>query len=80
MSPTQIKHVVNKCKQAGKNQNMLCESGSCFGYDNLVVDMLGFRQKKGVSDNVFINSVVTRNFQNRDAFGDASGGRYEQVV
>jgi 2-dehydro-3-deoxyphosphooctonate aldolase (KDO 8-P synthase) len=80
MSPTQIKHVVNKCREAGNNDVMLCERGSCFGYDNLVVDMLGFRQMKDVSGNAPIIFDVTHSLQNRDPLGDASGGRRDQVL
>jgi 2-dehydro-3-deoxyphosphooctonate aldolase (KDO 8-P synthase) len=80
MSPTQIKHVVNKCRQAGNDDVMLCERGSCFGYDNLVVDMLGFRQMKDVSNNAPIIFDVTHSLQNRDPLGDASGGRRAQVL
>ena len=79
-SPNQMKHIVNKCRQAGNDQIMLCERGSCFGYDNLVVDMLGFRQMKEASDNCPIIFDVTHSLQNRDPNGDASGGRREQVL
>ena len=80
MSPTQIKHIVNKCRQSGNDDVMLCERGSCFGYDNLVVDMLGFRQMKDVSNNAPIIFDVTHSLQNRDPLGDASGGRRGQVL
>ncbi|MBV1915706.1 MAG: 3-deoxy-8-phosphooctulonate synthase [Pseudomonadales bacterium] len=80
MSPAQIKHIVNKCRQAGNDDVMLCERGSCFGYDNLVVDMLGFQQMKDVSDNAPIIFDVTHSLQNRDPLGDASGGRRGQVL
>ncbi|WP_449406230.1 hypothetical protein [Massilia phosphatilytica] len=42
MSPTQVSFVVEKFKEAGNDQLILCDRGTCFGYDNLVVDMLGF--------------------------------------
>lgn len=80
MSPAQIKHVVTKCKEAGNGQVMLCERGTCFGYDNLIVDMLGFRQMKSASDNAPVIFDVTHSLQNRDPLGAASGGRREQVL
>ena len=49
LSPSQMGNIVEKFRQCGKQQIMLCERGSCFGYDNLVVDMLGFRTMKEVS-------------------------------
>jgi 2-dehydro-3-deoxyphosphooctonate aldolase (KDO 8-P synthase) len=80
MSPTQVKHIVNKFKQAGNEDILLCERGSCFGYDNLVVDMLGFSQMKNVTDNAPIIFDVTHSLQQRDPLGDASGGRRAQVL
>lgn len=80
MSPSQIKHIVSKCREAGNNNVMLCERGACFGYDNLVVDMLGFSQMKQASDNAPIIFDVTHSLQMRDPMGDASGGRRAQVL
>jgi 2-dehydro-3-deoxyphosphooctonate aldolase (KDO 8-P synthase) len=51
MSPTQINHIVTKCEDSGNDKIILCERGSSFGYDNLVVDMLGFSQMKKSSRN-----------------------------
>ena len=59
---------------------MLCERGSNFGYDNLVVDMLGFRVMKDVTNNVPIIFDVTHSLQCRDPMGKASGGRRSQIV
>ena len=80
MSPPQVKHIVEKCREAGNSQVILCERGSSFGYDNLVVDMLGFRQMMQVSDNCPVIFDVTHSLQQRDPHGQASGGRRSQVV
>ena len=42
-------HILRKCEEAGNSRLMLCERGSCFGYNNLVVDMLGFGIMKRAS-------------------------------
>lgn len=42
LSPSQMLNIVDKFKEAGNDQLVLCDRGTCFGYDNLVVDMLGF--------------------------------------
>lgn len=34
LSPTQIKHIVSKIREAGNENIILCERGSQFGYDN----------------------------------------------
>jgi 2-dehydro-3-deoxyphosphooctonate aldolase (KDO 8-P synthase) len=80
MSPTQLKHIVNKCREAGNEQLIFCERGSSFGYDNLVVDMLGFRQMKEASGDCPVIFDVTHSLQCRDPVGDASGGRRRQVL
>ncbi|KNE75642.1 2-Keto-3-deoxy-D-manno-octulosonate-8-phosphate synthase [Candidatus Burkholderia crenata] len=78
-SPTQVKHVVNKCHEAGNHDVMLCERGSSFGYDNLVVDMLGFRTMREASGGCPVIFDVTHSLQCRDAGSETSGGRREQV-
>jgi 2-dehydro-3-deoxyphosphooctonate aldolase (KDO 8-P synthase) len=42
LAPHEMKHILTKCEEAGNDQLILCERGSAFGYNNLVVDMLGF--------------------------------------
>ncbi len=80
MSPEQIIHIVNKCREAGNSQVIVCERGVCFGYDNLVVDMLGFGVMKKVTGNSPLMFDVTHALQNRSPGGAASGGRREQVL
>jgi 2-dehydro-3-deoxyphosphooctonate aldolase (KDO 8-P synthase) len=80
MSPAQIKHVVAKCNEAGNSQVILCERGSSFGYDNLVVDMLGFREMRDASGDCPVIFDVTHSLQRRDPASEASGGRRRQVL
>jgi 2-dehydro-3-deoxyphosphooctonate aldolase (KDO 8-P synthase) len=80
MSPGQMKNIVDKCNEAGNFNVMLCERGSNFGYDNLVVDMLGFQVMKDATNNAPIIFDVTHSLQCRDPMGKASGGRRHQLV
>lgn len=80
ISPSQCKNIVEKFKECGNDNIMLCERGSCFGYDNLVVDMLGFRTMKQVSNDAPLIFDVTHALQCRDPGGAASGGRRSQVL
>ncbi len=80
MSPPQIGHVVEKLRECGNEKVMVCERGSCFGYDNLVVDMLGFRTLKEVSNDAPVTFDVTHSLQIRETGAAASGGRREQVA
>lgn len=80
LSPSQVFNIVEKFREAGNNQLMLCDRGACFGYDNLVVDMLGFGVMKKVAGNLPIIFDVTHSLQQRDPSGSQSGGRREQVL
>ena len=80
MSPEQTAHLVAKFRECGNDRLLLCERGSCFGYDNLVVDMLGFGVMKAASGGVPVTFDVTHALQRRDPGGAASGGRRTQVA
>lgn len=80
LSPTQVGNIVDKFVECGNPNVMLCDRGTMFGYDNLVVDMLGFGVMKKVSADKPIIFDVTHALQNRDPLGAASGGRREQVA
>ncbi len=80
ISPPQMKNIVEKLRECGNDKIMLCERGACFGYDNLVVDMLGLRTMRDVSGDAPIIFDVTHALQMRDPGGAASGGRRAQVA
>jgi 2-dehydro-3-deoxyphosphooctonate aldolase (KDO 8-P synthase) len=80
LSPSQMGNIVDKFRECGNEKIMLCERGACMGYDNLVVDMLGFRTMKEVSGGLPLIFDVTHALQCRDPGGDASGGRRHQLA
>ena len=80
LSSAQMGNIVAKFAECGNDKVMLCERGSCMGYDNLVVDMLGFRTMKEVSGGAPLIFDVTHALQCRDPMGAASGGRRHQVA
>lgn len=80
LSPSQMANIIEKFKEAGNDQIMLCDRGTCFGYDNLVVDMLGFGVMKKVSNGAPIIFDVTHALQQRNSNDKASGGRRDQIV
>ncbi len=80
VSPSQIGNIVEKFAECGNDKVMICERGSNFGYDNLVVDMLGFRIMKESSGNAPMIFDVTHSLQCRDPGGAASGGRRRQTA
>jgi 2-dehydro-3-deoxyphosphooctonate aldolase (KDO 8-P synthase) len=80
LSPSQMGNIVDKFRECGNGNVMLCERGTCMGYDNLVVDMLGLRTMKEVSGGLPVIFDVTHALQCRDPMGAASGGRRHQVA
>lgn len=80
LSPGQMGNIVEKIAECGNENVILCDRGTNFGYDNLVVDMLGFNIMKKVSKGCPVIFDVTHALQCRDPFGAASGGRRDQVT
>ena len=80
LSPEQMANVVEKFRESGNDQLLVCERGSNFGYDNLVVDMLGFGVMKQVTNGLPLVFDVTHALQRRNPGDAASGGRRHQVL
>ncbi|MGR2766571.1 MULTISPECIES: 3-deoxy-8-phosphooctulonate synthase [Photobacterium] len=80
MSPGQVGNIVEKFAECGNEQIILCERGVLHGYDNLIVDMLGFGVMKKASKGSPIIFDVTHALQCRDPLGAASGGRRDQTI
>lgn len=78
LAPQEMGHILNKFEQAGNARLMLCERGSSFGYNNLVVDMLGFGILKQFGYPVLFD--VTHSLQRPGGRSDSAGGRREQVT
>ena len=80
LSPSQMKYIVQKFHHFGNNKLLICERGTNFGYDNLVVDMLGFGVIKNSCGNIPLIFDVTHSLQCRNSGELASGGRRSQVL
>ncbi|KAA1173716.1 3-deoxy-8-phosphooctulonate synthase [Marinobacter salinexigens] len=78
LAPQEMKHIIKKCEEAGNDKVILCERGSSFGYNNLVVDMLGFGIMKQMNVPVFFD--VTHSLQMPGGRADSAGGRRAQVT
>ena len=78
LAPQEMKHILHKCNEAGNDELILCERGSSFGYNNLVVDMLGFGVMKQFGYPVFFD--VTHSLQMPGGRSDSAGGRRQQVA
>ena len=78
LAPHEMQHIINKCTEAGNDQVILCERGSSFGYNNLVVDMLGLGIMKHMNAPVIFD--VTHSLQKPGGRKDSADGRREQVT
>jgi len=76
LAPHEMRHIIAKCGEAGNNRVLLCERGSCFGYNNLVVDMLGMDAMKPMAPVIF---DVTHALQKPGGRADSADGRGSQV-
>ncbi|MEM1143831.1 MAG: 3-deoxy-8-phosphooctulonate synthase [Pseudomonadota bacterium] len=80
LSPSQMTNIVEKFIECGNERLLLCERGANFGYDNLVVDMLGFGVMRRACRGLPLIFDVTHALQCRDPQGAASGGRRAQAL
>ena len=73
LAPQEMKHILHKCEDAGNNRLILCERGSCYGYNNLIVDMLGFSIMKEFGYPIMFDA--THALQMPGGRADSAGGR-----
>ena len=77
LAPWDMKNVVNKLEESGNKNIMLCERGTSFGYNNLVVDMTGIYEMKKFGYPVVFDA--THSVQKPGGKGDATGGNREYI-
>lgn len=80
ISPSQVSNIVEKFESSGNTNLWICDRGTNFGYDNLIVDMLGFGIMKKTTGNKPLIFDATHALQNREPMGRASGGRRDQLL
>ncbi|MBB3141976.1 3-deoxy-8-phosphooctulonate synthase [Halomonas organivorans] len=78
LAPHEMRHILRKCEEAGNDRLILCERGTSFGYNNLVVDMLGFGEMKETGYPLLFD--VTHALQRPGGRSDSADGRRAQVA
>jgi len=73
----EMRHVIKKFDEAGNQKILLCERGSAFGYNNLVVDMLGMDEMKSYAPVIF---DATHALQKPGGRNDSADGRRAQAA
>lgn len=77
LSPYDVQNIIDKVRSAGNDRIILCERGTMFGYNNLVVDMLSFPIMKNTG--VPVTFDVTHSLQQPGGLGAATAGRREHL-
>ncbi len=73
----EMRHIINKFMEAGNDKLILCERGTSFGYNNLVVDMLGMDEMKSFAPVIF---DATHALQKPGGRSDSADGRRAQAA
>jgi 2-dehydro-3-deoxyphosphooctonate aldolase (KDO 8-P synthase) len=73
----EMRHIINKFAEAGNEDIILCERGSCYGYNNLVVDMLAMDEMKDYAPVIF---DATHALQQPGGRADSADGRRAQAA
>ncbi|MGL5050748.1 MAG: 3-deoxy-8-phosphooctulonate synthase [Fusobacteriaceae bacterium] len=77
LAPWDMKNVVKKMEDSGNSNILLCERGSSFGYNNMVVDMRSFLEMRKFGYPIVFD--VTHAVQKPGGLGDATSGDREYV-
>ena len=77
MAPWDMKNVIDKLSDSGNENILLCERGSSFGYNNLVVDMTGLVEMRSYGFPVVFDA--THAVQKPGGQGTSTGGNREMV-
>lgn len=78
LSPGQMINIIDKCSSFGNEDILLCERGTSFGYNNLIVDFLGVSELKETQNPVILD--VTHSLQLPGGQGNSAGGRSNQAL
>jgi 2-dehydro-3-deoxyphosphooctonate aldolase (KDO 8-P synthase) len=78
LAPREMSHIITKFEEAGNDRLLLCERGSSFGYNNLVVDMLGIPVMQETGYPVVFD--VTHALQMPGGLASGAGGRRADVT
>ena len=77
LAPWDMKNVITKLEESGNSNLMLCERGTSFGYNTLVVDMTGIVEMKKFGYPVVFDA--THSVQKPGGNGGSTGGNREYV-
>ncbi|MFC6439952.1 3-deoxy-8-phosphooctulonate synthase [Bowmanella sp. JS7-9] len=76
----EMRHIITKFLEAGNDKIILCERGSCFGYNNLVVDMLAIDEMKPMAPVIFDATHALQKPGGRESSADGRRAQAAQLA
>lgn len=76
----EMRHIIKKFAEAGNENVLLCERGSCYGYNNLVVDMLGMDEMKTMAPVIFDATHALQKPGGRESSADGRRAQAAQLA
>jgi 2-dehydro-3-deoxyphosphooctonate aldolase (KDO 8-P synthase) len=80
LAPHEMRHIIQKISDAGNDKVLLCERGSSFGYNNLVVDMLGMDAMKEYAPVIFDATHALQKPGGRESSADGRRAQAAQLA
>ena len=77
LAPSDMLNIIEKCNHFNNDKIMICERGTSFGYNNLIVDMLGMVELKKTDAPIIFD--VTHSLQRPGGLGNKADGRGSSV-
>ena len=77
LAPSDMLNIIEKCNHFDNDKIMICERGTSFGYNNLIVDMLGMVELKKTDAPIIFD--VTHSLQRPGGLGNKADGRGSSV-
>ena len=76
----EMRHIINKFAEAGNENILLCERGSCYGYNNLIVDMLAMDEMKSLAPVIFDATHALQKPGGRESSADGRRAQAAQLA
>ena len=76
----EMRHIINKFAEAGNENILLCERGSCYGYNNLIVDMLAMDEMKFLAPVIFDATHALQKPGGRESSADGRRAQAAQLA
>jgi 2-dehydro-3-deoxyphosphooctonate aldolase (KDO 8-P synthase) len=80
LAPWDMKSIADKCVAVGNSKVLLCERGTSFGYNRLIVDIPGLYEMRKSGFPVVMDATHSAQLPGTAAGGTASGGNKDAIA